>query len=149
MVWRDMPSKLRSDKIIKKAALKASVDNGTPIGILAYRDDTPIAWCSIGLRKSFRRLADEVAGDPDLRIWSIVCFFVHRKYRSTGMTGRLIDEAVSYARSNNADLVEAYPVDRDAASYRFMGYIDHFGRAGFIETGMAGTRRHIMRLSLR
>ena len=45
-------------------------------------------------------------------------------------------------------MIEAYPVDPASPSYRFMGFIPAFERAGFTEIGTAGTRRHIMRLTI-
>jgi hypothetical protein len=54
--------------------------------------------------------------------------------------------AVEHARANGATLVEAFPVDRDSPSYRFMGFTMLFETAGFCEVGRAGTRRHVMRL---
>jgi hypothetical protein len=45
-------------------------------------------------------------------------------------------------------VVEAYPVDADSPSYRFMGFVAPFEKAGFREVGRAGTRRHVMRRSL-
>ncbi|MEM7443335.1 MAG: GNAT family N-acetyltransferase [Pseudomonadota bacterium] len=147
MLWRPMPSKDRGDKAKKKAALMSLVDQGTPVGLLGYVEDEPVAWCSVGPRPSLRRLGD---GDlDDERIWSIVCFFVHRQRRGRGLTSRLIEAAVDYAKSNGATIVEAYPVDRDATSYRFMGFVDRFERAGFVDLGQRGTRRHSMRVAIR
>jgi hypothetical protein len=45
-------------------------------------------------------------------------------------------------------MVEAYPVDRDAPSYRYMGFVETFAAAGFRDEGMAGVRRHVMRLEI-
>jgi hypothetical protein len=50
------------------------------------------------------------------------------------------------SRERGARLVEAYPVDKAAPSYRFMGFRAMFIARGFHEVGIAGTRRHIMRL---
>jgi hypothetical protein len=61
---------------------------------------------------------------------------------------RLIAAATDYARENGATVVEAYPVDPDAPSYRFMGFVPVFAEAGFAEIGRAGRRRHVMRLAL-
>ena len=44
--------------------------------------------------------------------------------------------------------VEAYPVDPDSPSFRFMGWVSVFKAAGFREVGRAGTRRHVMRLKV-
>ena len=47
-----------------------------------------------------------------------------------------------------AAVVEAYPVEPDSSSYRFMGLVGTFEAIGFIPVGRAGTRRHVMRLAL-
>jgi hypothetical protein len=60
----------------------------------------------------------------------------------------LLDAAAAHARENGAKTLEAYPVDPDSPSYRFMGFVPTFAAMGFRETGMAGTRRHVMRLDL-
>lgn len=145
MVWREMPSKLRG-KVAKKAALNRRVQNGAPVGILGYVEGEPIAWCSVGPRSSFRRLAEKDHCNPDETVWSIVCFFIYRKFRGQGFTQRLIEAAVAYARQNGADIVEAYPVDKSSPSYRFMGFLSNFERAGFVKIGEAGKRRHVMQL---
>ncbi len=62
---------------------------------------------------------------------------------------RLLHGAVHYARDSGAEMLEAFPVDRESPSYRFMGYADMFERAGFSYVGMAGKRRRVMRLSLK
>jgi predicted GNAT family acetyltransferase len=81
-------------------------------------------------------------------IWSIVCFYVPRRLRGHGTVRRLIAAAVDHARHEGATVVEAYPVDVDAPSYRFMGFIPVFAEAGFTEIGRAGIHRHVMRLTV-
>ena len=146
MVWRPMAQELsRSKKADKKAALKSSVDCGEPVGILAYSDSEPVAWCSIAPRSSYR----DLSGDPSLDgVWSLVCFFIKRAYRGRGLTAKLIEAAVNYARENGARYVEAYPVTPDSPSYRFMGYTRTFQRLGFELRGKAGLRRNVMTLKL-
>jgi len=61
---------------------------------------------------------------------------------------RLIEAAVAHARKRGATVVEAYPVDPDSPSFRFMGLVSAFKAAGFREVGRAGTRRHVMRLKV-
>ena len=67
-------------------------------------------------------------------------------HRRRGLVHDLIAAAVEYAKRNHASVVEAYPVDPDSPSYRFMGFVPVFQRAGFMEVGRAGSRRHVMRL---
>jgi hypothetical protein len=51
--------------------------------------------------------------------------------------------------AQGAKIVEAYPVDVDSPSYRFMGFVPAFEKAGFEPTGQReGKRRHLMRLEL-
>ena len=61
------------------------------------------------------------------------------------MAVSLIAGAVAHARENGATVVEAYPVDPDSPSYRFMGFVPVFAAAGFTDLGRPGKRRHVMR----
>ena len=65
-----------------------------------------------------------------------------------GLGHQLIDAAITQARRRKADVLEAYPVDPDSPSYRHMGFVPAFERAGFVEDGREGTRRHVMHLPL-
>ena len=146
MVWRATPEEAkRTDGVSRKAAFTRRVRQGVPVGILGYLDGKPIAWSSIAPRPTYRDLGS-VAEKIGENVWSLVCFFVTREYRGQGMTARLISAAVEHARQRGATAIEAYPVDPDSPSYRFMGFVAAFKKAGFVEVGRAGTRRHVMRL---
>ena len=148
MVWRATPEEARSrDGPSRKRAMHKRVRTGVPVGILAYDDGRPVAWCSIAPRSTYRPLGgpDQAPGE---NIWSLVCFFVLRPLRSRGLVGRLIAEAEAYARRGGATILEAYPVEPASPSYRFMGLVDTFQKAGYREVGRAGTRRRVMRKSL-
>ncbi len=150
MVWRATPAEAkRPTGKSRRTALRSRVASGASVGILGYHEGVPMAWCSIAPRSTYRRLGgpDDVAEDPDA-VWSLVCFFVKREYRGHGVTGQLLQAAIEHARRRGAKIVEAYPVDPDSPSYRFMGYIRVFERTGFKKAAGAGTRRHIMRLKL-
>ena len=71
-----------------------------------------------------------------------------RRLRGAGIIRELIAAAVRHARVHGAKVVEAYPVDADSPSYRFMGFVPVFAGAGFAEVGREGKRRHVMRLKL-
>ena len=75
--------------------------------------------------------------------WSIACFYIQRRYRNQGMQALLLDGAIDYAKRNGARRIEAYPVDADSPSYRFMGLVGFFRRNGFEFVGEAGSRRKI------
>jgi GNAT superfamily N-acetyltransferase len=149
MAWRRTPEEDKHhDGAGRKRQMKSRVDRGIPVGLLAYGDGKPIAWVSIAPRETYRKLGGPAA-QPEEAIWSLACFFVPRQLRGQGLTRRLIAAAVDYARKNGATVVEAYPVDEAAPSYRFMGFVAVFTAAGFAEVGRVGSRRHVMRLALR
>jgi GNAT superfamily N-acetyltransferase len=148
MVWRATPEEAkRTDGASRRAALERRVQAGVPVGILGYLEGQPVAWCSIAPRPTYRRLGgiDDPAEDPET-VWSLACFFIARWQRGRGLMRQLIEAAVAHARAGGATVVEAYPVDPDAPSYRFMGFRPSFEAAGFQQVGRAGSRRHVMRL---
>lgn len=146
MAWRAASERRDMSRTQRKSALKSRVKDGIPIGILGYLDDAPIAWCSIAPRPTYRKLGglEKPNENPD-KIWSLVCFFVKRDFRGMGVSDRLIEAAVAYAKQKNATIVEAYPVTADSPSYRFMGFVPSFKSARFKAMGRAGSRRHVMR----
>lgn len=147
MVWRATPEEAKhTDGAHRKAAIAKRISAGTTVGLLGYLDEEPVAWCSVAPRSTYRRLVDD--GSPDDGVWSIACFFVVRRLRGIGFTRRILAAAVDFARSRGASMVEAYPVDPDSPSYRFMGFVPMFEAAGFREVGRVGTRRHVFRLTL-
>lgn len=149
MVWRRSTAEAKHhDGESRRRQMMLRLDADMPVGLLAFAGDEPVAWVSIAPRETYRNLGGPPAA-PDERIWSLACFFVPRRLRGRGMTRRLLAAAVGHARDNGATAVEAYPVDTDAPSYRFMGFVPVFAEAGFVETGRAGHRRHVMRLPLR
>ena len=148
MVWRAWPTGVERSRDSKRAEMERTVLSGTPVGILAYVEGEPVAWCSVAPRETYRKLG---GGDypPGTNVWSIVCFFVQSTQRGRGMAARLLDAACAEAAAAGADVVEGYPVDHDSPSYKFMGTCSTFLAAGFEETGRVGTRRHVMRRWLR
>jgi len=153
MAWRPIAASIRGTpgpqrKAAFKQAMRKRVSEHTPIGILGYAGDEPVAWCSVAPRPTYRPLGGlkQDAGDP--AVWSIACFFVKRRFREKGVTADLLQAAVAHARAEGARVIEAYPVDPASPSYGFMGHVGLFERAGFERVGAAGTRRHVMRLAI-
>ena len=142
MAWRLTKEELKNNNSAsRKEFIKQRVWNGTPIGLLAYKEDEPIAWCSIAPRETYQRLG----GDESLEnVWSVVCFYIKREFRDKGLIYVLIENAKKYAKENGAKYLEAYPVETDSPSYRFMGFIKTFEKEGFTFVKKAGTRRHVM-----
>jgi GNAT superfamily N-acetyltransferase len=149
MVWRAQGAEQRdTSRAARRQALERRVRAGTPVGILGYLGERPVAWCSIAPRETYRELGGPPAAEGE-HVWSLVCMFAAKQLRGKGMMRRLIAAAVEHAAARGANVVEAYPVDPDSPSYQYMGLVPVFAAAGFEEVGRAGTRRHVMRLTVR
>lgn len=150
MVWRRSSEEATNqDGAFRKSLMKDRVDGGVPVGILAYTDAVPIAWCSVGPRNTHRPgMARVLKGDATEKVWSLACFYVQRKFRNRGVMRQLMAAAGRYARDGGATILEAYPVEKDAPSYRFGGFVDVFQGEGFEYVGDAGIRRKVYRLTL-
>lgn len=123
----------------KKEAMCKLVHEGIPVGVLAYDGERPIGWCSVAPRETYKRL-DRSRTMPrvtpaDLPTWTILCFFVLRTYRGKGVTKRLLEGAVTYARSQGAQVIEAYPFDTAGNSSTHRGHSSLFKEAGFRQDG--------------
>lgn len=138
----------KTDKASRKAAMSKRVRGGVPVGLLGYLDEEPMAWCSIAPRETYRSLGGPEEPSEPGAVWSIACFFIDRRIRGQGVMHQVLEAAIAHAKARGASVVEAYPVDPDSPSYRFMGFVPTFRDAGFQEVGLAGTRRHVMRLTL-
>ena len=137
-----------------KRAMKALVDGGTVPGLIAYRDRRPVGWISLGPRKDYARLErSRVMKRVDQKpVWSIVCFFVDSKERGQGITRALLRDAIDYARSNGATLLEAYPIDKKARShpdFMWFGAKSLYDHAGFREVARRKETRPVVRRGLR
>jgi GNAT superfamily N-acetyltransferase len=150
MVWRAEGEKTKKTKgFDRKRAMEARINDGVPVGLLGYLDGAPVAWCSIAPRNTYRRLRGlSVPDETEENVWALACFFVKRELRGQAIMAQMIQAAIAHARTRDARVVEAYPVDPDSPSYRFMGYVPAFEAAGFHLVGVAGSRRHVMRLIL-
>lgn len=151
MRWRLTSSAFRrSTKEDRVAALEELVQAGTPVGILAYSGRTPVGWCSVAPRASYAALERSrvLPRVDEMPVWSVVCLFVDRHFRRQGLTGRLLQAAVDYARDQGAPAVEGYPVAPEAPSYTYMGTPETYRRAGFVDVTPVGQKRLVMRYTM-
>jgi GNAT superfamily N-acetyltransferase len=160
MWWKLSRSQFEKQKGKKnKLAMKKLVNSGRIPGILAYAGKRPIGWCSIGPREVYsslvrsRFLKGILEEKGDKPIWSIVCFFVDKNFRNQGLSIKLIQAAVEFAKKNGAKLVEAYPKQpkkqRWPDAFVWTGHISAFKKAGFVETHRPSPSQPIMRYFVR
>jgi GNAT superfamily N-acetyltransferase len=85
----------------------------------------------------------------DEGVWTILCMFIRRAWRGKGVTHVLLEGAVDYARSNGAQIVEAYPWDTADLSgtgpARHWGHSKVYASVGFHRDGEA--RRWVRRIN--
>jgi len=144
MAWRHSSREhIQNDE--KKRMMMARIEAGTPVGLVAELEGRTVGWCSVAPRETYRKLSPQ-QDESETGIWSIVCFYVPRALRGGGLAAALLDAAIDHAFAKGAHTIEAYPVDQASPSYRFMGFSDMFKARGFHEVGVAGSRRHVMRL---
>ena len=124
-------------------------------GLLAYADGRAVGWVSVAPREDYQRIANSRVRPKidDVPVWSIVCFVVSRAVRGQGLTTRLLDAAMDYARAHGAPGLEAYPVATQGkvpAAVGYTGLLSTFEAAGFrvvheIDSPQATVRRVIVR----
>lgn len=157
MLWRDEqgPAELR------KAALRATVDQGRYPGLLAYIDGRPAGWVAVAPREDHSRLERSrqygpTPGDHD--VFAVTCFYVDRDIRGTGVASALLDAAIDHARASGAVALDAFPKTNLAphaqASRRaeendsWMGRRASYEARGFVSIRDAGAgARTVMRLT--
>ncbi len=141
--YRTPSQQLTADE--RKAYMHDLVENGTPIGVLAYDGDEPVGWCSIAPRETYGRLERSRAmprqTPPETPTWTILCFFVARSHRRTGLTKKLIEGAVACARKAGAQVVEGYPFDAGGLSSTHRGHSSVFAANGFAGEGRRLSRQ--------
>jgi hypothetical protein len=137
-----------------RRSMKRIVDSGRVPGIIAYVSQEPVGWCSVAPREEFPSLnrSRVLRRIDDRPVWSIVCFYVEKGRRSTGMMDELIRGAVDHVRRSGGQAIEAYPTrprgKRLAQVSSFMGTPGPFERAGFVVCARPSDARLIVRLEI-
>lgn len=130
-------------------------------GLVAYRGNRAVGWCSLGPREDFERLerSRTIPRIDDQAVWSLICFAVSSSARGEGVAAQLLEAAMAWAGEQGAKILEAYPVDTEAGTAinpdaAFMSTLPMFERAGFrvvspTAATAAGRPRVVVRRDLR
>ena len=138
-----------------KRGLKRMVASGDRLGLIAYAGREPVGWCALGPRERYSVLERSRILSPvdDQQVWSVVCFFVAKPFRRSGVTVALLAAAVQFAKRNRARILEGYPVepkkDPMPAAFAWTGIAAAFRSAGFSEVLRRSETRPIMRYEIR
>jgi GNAT superfamily N-acetyltransferase len=139
-----------------KEAFKKLVQSGKAHGVLAFAQGQAVGWCSFGPRSDFPVLQQSKAYKRDdiENVWSVTCFFIHRKWRGKGLSGMLLKEAIGIMKKRGVKVVEGYPVTttRDGrklvASMAWKGPLKLFEKQGFSTVQVINPLRPLVRLGL-
>ncbi len=138
-----------------KRAFKKRVSAGQELGLIAYAGREPVGWCAFGPRERYVRLANSRILKPidEKAVWSLVCFFVAKDFRRSGISVELVRAAARHAKKRGARILEGYPVEPKEetmpAAFAWTGLVTAFRKAGFKEVLRRSETRPIMRKELR
>jgi len=130
----------------------------TTSGLVAYVDDEPVGWCSIGPRPTYVQLmktrmpwAGRYEDKDDHGVWAVTCFVTRTGYRLRGITYALARAAVDFARARGAHALEGYAMITEPGKEITWGELhvgSHriFEAAGFEEVSRPSKRRIVMRI---
>jgi GNAT superfamily N-acetyltransferase len=135
-----------------RMAFRKLVRSGPEPGVLAYADGKPVGWCAVAPREQYPALDRSRILKPvdDQPVWSVTCFYIARGFRHQGLSARLLEAAVDFARVRGAKIVEGYPHDTSKATadvFVYTGLVSAFRNAGFKEVARRSKTRPIMRRS--
>lgn len=155
MRWRLPRDRFELDRgEAHRVRLQTGVAAGRFHGMLGYRDDQPVAWCSYGPRVTFPGLLESEVLAPvdDLPVWSVSCFFVSPRARRQGITAALLRAAAADSARLGAKILEGYPLDppmeKVPVAAGWTGMFSAFLEAGFVEVERRAPARPIVRLDL-
>ncbi len=155
MYWRQTQSEFdRLKGSQNRLAMCEIVDSKNTPGIIAYVDGAPAGWCSLAPRETFSRLGRSriLKKVDDAPVWSVVCFFVDKKFRRMGLTVKLLYAAVQFVKEQGGSILEGYPVepkkDPMPPVFAYTGLASAFIQAGFTEVARRSPTRPIMRYRL-
>jgi GNAT superfamily N-acetyltransferase len=136
---------------VNKERMEKVVSDKKASGIMAFMDDKAVAWAAFAPRADFSRFERSRVHKPidDMRVWSIPCLFVDRKYRKQGVSVALLAGVIEYARANGIDVLEAYPVVPTAGklpdTFAYYGLYTAFEKAGFSIVDQTSKNRPMVR----
>jgi GNAT superfamily N-acetyltransferase len=87
-------------------------------------------------------------------VWSVTCFFIHRKWRRKGLSRGLLKASIEAMRKRRVKIVEAYPVTttkdgrRVGSSMAWTGPLKVFEECGFRSVQTINPLKPLVRLGL-
>jgi len=132
------------------------VAEGSAHGLLAFDAGIAIGWCSVGPKSEFPKLENSrVLKVPPLgNDWAVLCFYIQRSYRGRRVATKLLNEAVNYARLNDATILDGFPVRHGKGkllpdTFAWTGVPELFESCGFQHIPREGIDRPLYRMEIK
>lgn len=140
-----------------KGMFKNLIQESKAHGMLAFAENEPVGWCSFGPRKDFPGLEKVRAYNRNdaTDVWSINCFFIHRKWRGKGLVRGLLRATVEAMQKSGVKIIEGYPVTttkdgrRLSAFLAYTGPLKIFEELGFKTVQSTNPLKPLVRLELK
>jgi GNAT superfamily N-acetyltransferase len=144
-LWQESKGAVNRDNFRKLIAA------GKVHAVLAFAGGEPVGWCCFGPRNTFPRLErvralQRVWSDGT---WSVVCFYIHSKWRSRGVASKMLEEATARAFALGAREIEGFPIvpkepgGSIPAVFAYTGVPALFEKNGYGELPRPGVSRPI------
>jgi len=155
MTWRLSQKDFEKNKGAgNKKLLKKIVLSGKEPGIIAYYNNTPAGWIAFAPREEYIKLENSrvLKRLDEKPVISVTCFFIRKDLRRSGLSIKLLQEVIRYAKKSDIKIIEGYPVspytNNMPAPFAWTGLPSSFERAGFVIAAKNGKRK-IMRYYLK
>jgi GNAT superfamily N-acetyltransferase len=156
MYWRlRRPDFMTGKGESNKNSMHDMVRKGHTTGFLMYADKQAVGWCAVAPRNEFPVLSNSRILKPvdEELVWSIVCFYIDRKFRRLGLTEIFLNYIILHCRKEGVKILEAYPVDAGSNAdyppvFAYTGFVSAYSKVGFKEVVRRSASRPIMRYFL-
>ena len=142
-----------------KACVMDRVKSNFHVGVIAYENEVPCAWVSVGPLIDFywtwRRVAQ--VGETAKTVAGIMCFTAAPEFRGTGVQTRVLDALKNYGKQIGWSSIEAYPfanqIIEKHPNLKWTGVSNSYEMAGFKLMGnhwlsCPDFERHLYKLDL-
>lgn len=137
-----------------KQHMHALVKAEKPTGLLATVDKQTVGWIAFAPREDYCRIEKSRAFPrvDEQPVWSITCFFIGREWRNKGLSVKLIEGVIHYAKTHGIRTLEAYPAipysPRTPAPFLWVGTLSAFLKNGFYVVRRNGKSRAMVRFDI-
>lgn len=139
---------------LAKEKMNSLIEEGKANGLIGIIKNECVAWLSVD------PLSSQLGHDYSLinknieeHHWAIHCVYIKAKYRNLGLSKLMIQNGISYAKTQGATGIFAFPIPESNLSdfpkdeAEFSGRYSTFKKLGFVEKEILGNFYQVMNLN--